>query len=120
MVLKPKRGLLLGLGLSVVLVLVVGMSPATASADSFAVGGGTIGSGYPPEFDLSGHHFAFSAHCKAADCSPPGSEKGSGYAVVSHPVLGKAQGHVCAFQALGGAGFGFSAASVAIVVEGGS
>ena len=121
MVLKRKRGLFLGLGLSVALVLAVGMSPATASAGTFAVGGGTVGSGYPPEFDLSGHHFAFSAHCKSAtgDC-PPGSGTASGHAVVSHPVLGKAQGHVCAFQALGGAGFGFSAASFAIVVEGGS
>jgi hypothetical protein len=120
MVLQRKRSLLFGLGLTVALVLAVGMSPATASANSFAVGGGTVGSGFPPEFDLSGSHFAFSAHCKSAtgEC-PPGSGTASGHAVVRHPVLGKAQGHVCAFQALGSA-FGFSAASFAIVVEGGS
>jgi hypothetical protein len=115
---QRKRRLFLGLGLAVALALAV--LPATASAKAFAVGGGTIGSGFPPEFDLSGSHFAFSAHCKAADCTPPGSESVSGYAILSHPVLGKAQGHVCAFQALGGEDFGFSAASFAIVVERGS
>jgi hypothetical protein len=116
MVLQRKRRLFLRLGLTVALVLAV--SPATASAEVFAAGGGTVGS--VAGFDLSGSHFAFSAHCKAADCSPPGAETVSGHAVVRHPVLGKAQGHVCAFQALGGEDFGFSAASFAIVVEGGS
>jgi hypothetical protein len=120
MVLQRKRRLFLLLGLTVALVLAV--SPATASAQVFAVGGGTVGAGFPPEFDLSGSHFAFSAHCKPAEaCTPSGgSATVSGYAVVSHPVLGKAQGHVCDFAALGGASFGFSAASFAIVVEGGS
>jgi hypothetical protein len=116
MVSQRKRRLFLRLGLTVALVLAV--SPATASAEPFAVGGGTVGS--VPGFDLSGSHFAFSAHCKAADCAPPGSETVAGYAVVSHPVLGKAQGHVCAFQTLGGEAFGFSAASFAILVEEGS
>lgn len=116
MVSQRKRRLFLRLGLAVAIALAV--SPASASAEVFAVGGGTVAS--DPGFELSGSHFAFSAHCKAADCSPSGFATGSGYAVVRHPVFGKAQGHVCAFQALGGASFGFSAASFVIVVEGGS
>jgi hypothetical protein len=89
--------------------------PATASADSFAVGGGATVS--DPESDFPDFHFSFSAHCKSAtgEC-PSGSGTASGYAVVSHPVFGKAQGHVCAaavFPDVPGAAIG-------IVVEKGS
>jgi hypothetical protein len=118
MVSQRKRRLCFGLGLTAALVLAVGVSPAAASHQVFAVGGGTVGSA--PGFDLSGSHFAFSAHCTSANgCTPSTPGTVSGYAVVSHPVFGKAQGHVCDFAALGGEDFGFSAASFAIVVEGG-
>jgi hypothetical protein len=85
-----------------------------STGDPFAVGGGTT---------ATGTHFAFSAHCKAATglCDPTvtGEPAPSGYAVVSDPALGEAQGHVCAagVQApLAEAPF----AEVAIVVEKGS
>ncbi len=53
----------------------------SASGYHFAVGGGTAG-------DVSTTHFAFSAH--------GGPNGPSGYVVLNDPVLGKAQGDVCA------------------------
>jgi hypothetical protein len=58
------------------------LSALSSTGDPFAVGGGTVG-------NASGTHFAFAAHL-----SPNGP---SGYAVVSDPALGEAQGHVCAY-----------------------
>ena len=62
-------------------------SALSSTGDPFAVGGGT---------DAIERHFAFSAHCKDAsgECPDSGTAP-SGYAVVSDPVLGEAQGHVC-------------------------
>src|SRR4051794_23358588 len=78
---SQRKRLFLGLGLTVALVLTAGFSPATASAGySSAEGGGT---------SSTGDRFAFSARL-----GPNGS---SGYAVVSNPTLGEAQGHVCAY-----------------------
>jgi hypothetical protein len=51
------------------------LATLSSSGDPFAVGGGTL---------ATGTHFAFSAHLGP-----------SGYAVVSDPALGTAQGHVC-------------------------
>jgi hypothetical protein len=59
------------------------LTTLSSSGNSFAVGGGT---------DDLGTHFAFSAH--------PGPNGPSGYAVVTSP-FGQAQGHVCAYLALG-------------------
>jgi hypothetical protein len=64
------------------------LAALSSSGDPFAVGGGSLGvtmSGTQP-------HFAFSAHL--------GANGPSGYAVVSDPALGEAQGHVCLYQAL--------------------
>jgi hypothetical protein len=61
----------------------------SSTGDPFAVGGGIT---------ATGTHFAFSGHCKDASglCNPAfGPPAPSGYAVVSDPVLGQAQGHVC-------------------------
>ena len=56
------------------------LTTLSSTGDPFAVGGGT---------SAIVTHFAFSAHL---------SSKGpSGYAVVSDPDLGEAQGHVCAY-----------------------
>jgi hypothetical protein len=89
-----------------ILDLTVGVFPddelaaLSSSGDPFAVGGGTLS---------TGTHFAFSAHL-----GPSGP---SGYAVVSNPALGEAQGHVCAyFPQLVPPNF----ASFVIVVERGS
>jgi hypothetical protein len=76
------------------------LAAQSSSGDPFAVGGG---------LSSTGDHFAFSARL--------GRNGPSGYAVVSNPVLGEAQGHVCAyFPQLVPANF----ASFAIVVERGS
>jgi len=56
------------------------LAALSSSGDPFAVGGGTLG-------NPSGTHFAFSAHL--------GPNGPSGYAVVSDPVFGEAQGRVC-------------------------
>jgi len=85
------------------------LTALNSSGDPFAVGGGT---------DSFGAHFAFSAHCKSANVcgpgAPPGSATASGYAVVSDPALGDAQGHVCGVFAFG------NEAGFSIVVEKGS
>lgn len=56
------------------------LAALSSGTDPFAVGGGAL--------DI-GTHFAFSAHS--------GPNGPSGYAVVSDPSLGEAQGHVCAY-----------------------
>ena len=80
------------------------LAALSSSGGSFAVGGGTLGGTlfFPTE-----EHFAFSAHL--------GPKGPSGYAVVSSPTLGEAQGHVCAYRP-----FGSRAASFFINVERGS
>ena len=67
------------------------LAALSSTGDPFAVGGGTAGI----------TQFAFSAHCKSATgtCSSSGTAP-SGYAVVSDPTLGEAQGHVCAYRTL--------------------
>ena len=82
------------------------LAALSSSGGSFAVGGGTLGGTlfFPAE-----EHFAFSAHL--------GPNGPSGYAVVSSPTLGEAQGHVCAYRP-GPAGS--RAASFFINVERGS
>jgi hypothetical protein len=67
------------------------LAALSSTGDPFAVGGGTA--------DIT--QFAFSAHCKSATgtCSSSGTAP-SGYAVVSDPTLGEAQGHVCAYRTL--------------------
>jgi hypothetical protein len=79
----------------------------SSTGDPFAVGGGTT---------ATGTHFAFSAHCKNTNgqCFFAGQPAPSGYAVVSDPVLGQAQGHVCGAIVVG------STAAFDIVVEKGS
>jgi hypothetical protein len=62
------------------------LAALSSSGDPFAVGGGTVGT----------TQFAFSAHCATAFCAPD-SGTASGYAVVSDPTLGEAQGHVCSY-----------------------
>jgi hypothetical protein len=114
MVLQRKRSLFLGLGLAVA--LVVAVSPAASGAgNSFATGGGTA-TGVFELGEGQTTHFAFSAHCKSADgLCPAEAGTASGYAVVSDPLLGKAQGHVCAAQV---ASFGgVPAAGIGVVVE---
>jgi hypothetical protein len=59
------------------------LAALSSSGGSFAVGGGTL-------LVPAGEHFAFSAHL--------GPNGPSGYAVVSSPTLGEAQGHVCAYR----------------------
>ena len=76
------------------------LAALSSSGGSFAVGGGTL-------LFPAGEHFAFSAHL--------GPKGPSGYAVVSSPTLGEAQGHVCAYTPLGS-----RAASFLINVERGS
>jgi hypothetical protein len=56
------------------------LAALSSSGDPFAVGGGTL---------ATGTHFAFSAHL--------GPNSPSGYALVSDPTFGEAQGHVCAY-----------------------
>jgi hypothetical protein len=67
------------------------LAALSSTGDPFAVGGGTA-------FITQ---FAFSAHCKSATgrCSSSGTAP-SGYAVVSDPTLGEAQGHVCEYRTL--------------------
>jgi hypothetical protein len=66
------------------------LAALSATGDPFAVGGGTVGI----------THFAFSAHCKSATgVCPADSGTASGYAVVSDPLKGEAQGHVCEYRA---------------------
>jgi hypothetical protein len=76
------------------------LAALSSSGGSFAVGGGTL-------LFPAGEHFAFSAHL--------GPNGPSGYAVVSSPTLGEAQGHVCAYRPAGS-----RAASFFINVERGS
>jgi hypothetical protein len=65
------------------------LAALSSTGDPFAVGGGTAGI----------TQFAFSAHCKSATgVCPPDSGTASGYAVVSDPLKGEAQGHVCAYR----------------------
>jgi hypothetical protein len=71
------------------------LAAQSSSGDPFAVGGGTVS---------IGTHFAFSAHLGP-----------SGYAVVSDPALGEAQGHVCLYLPQTS-----NFAAFAIVVERGS
>jgi hypothetical protein len=78
------------------------LAALSSTGDPFAVGGGTL-------LFPAGEHFAFSAHL--------GPNGPSGYAVVSSPTLGEAQGHVCAYRP-GPAGS--RAASFFINVERGS
>jgi hypothetical protein len=66
-------------------------SALSSTGDAFAVGGGT---------NTSGTHFAFSAHCKDANGDCFSGTAPSGYAVVSDPTFGDAQGHVCAEEVL--------------------
>lgn len=56
------------------------LAAQSSSGDPFAVGGG---------LSSTGDHFAFSARL--------GPNGPSGYAVVSNPALGEAQGHVCGY-----------------------
>ena len=96
------------------------LTALSSSDDPFAVGGGTTG---PVEGELEGVHFAFSGHCKSATgVCEPGSGTASGYAVVSDPVRGKAQGHVCAMEVVGPlpAPFVGNFAGIGVVVEKGS
>jgi hypothetical protein len=98
------------------------LTALSSSGDPFAVGGGTTG---PVEGELGGVHFAFSGHCKSATgVCETGSGTASGYAVVSDPVLGKAQGHVCAMEVVGGLSgpppFVGNFAGLGVVVEKGS
>ena len=96
------------------------LTALSSSGDPFAVGGGTTG---PVEGELGGVHFAFSGHCKSATgVCEPGSGTASGYAVVSDPMRGKAQGHVCAMEVVGPlpAPFVGNFASIGVVVEKGS
>jgi hypothetical protein len=67
------------------------LAALSSTGDPFAVGGGTAVT----------TQFAFSAHCKSAigGC-PADSGTASGYAVVSDPTLGEAQGHVCEYRTL--------------------
>jgi hypothetical protein len=94
------------------------LAAQSSTGDPFAVGGGTT---------ATGTHFAFSAHCKDAtelEGCPADSGTASGYAVVSDPVLGKAQGHVCAMEVVGGLSgpppFVGNFAGLGVVVEKGS
>jgi hypothetical protein len=96
------------------------LTALSSSDDPFAVGGGTTG---PVEGAVGGVHFALSAHCKSATgVCEPGSGTASGYAVVSDPVRGKAQGHVCAMEVVGGlpAPFVGNFAGIGVVVEKGT
>jgi hypothetical protein len=87
------------------------LTALSSSDDPFAVGGGTTAPG--------GVHFAFSGHCKSATgVCEPGSGTASGYAVVSDPVRGEAQGHVCAMEVVGPPPVPF--AGIGVVVEKGS
>ena len=74
------------------------LAAQSSSGNHFAVGGGTVS---------IGTHFAFSAHL--------GPNGPSGYAVVSDPALGEAQGHVCLYLPQTS-----NFAAFAIVVERGS
>jgi hypothetical protein len=80
------------------------LAALSSTGDPFAVGGGSAGT----------LHFAFSAHCSAANCFGLATTDISGYAMVSDPTLGEAQGHVCAY------GHGSRTAAFEIVVEKGS
>ena len=92
------------------------LTALSSSDDPFAVGGGTTG---PVEGEVGGVHFAFSGHCKSATgVCEPGSGTASGYAVVSDPVRGKAQGHVCAMEVVGPPPVPF--AGIGVVVDKGS
>jgi hypothetical protein len=68
------------------------LAALSSTGDPFAVGGGTL-------LFPAGEHFAFSAHL--------GPKGPSGYAVVSSPTLGEAQGHVCAYRPFGSRAAGF-------------